>query len=373
MVEDGREPLVVPPTSEIVRSGLDGVRVWTETAGFRVAVVGAGPAGSAATSVLGRSGISVLLLEHGLPGKDKACGDALVPSAVACLTQHGIGTKELEVLDGFPFRGIDIRCKDQLLWRHPLDESMGWIVPRAVLDQTLRDAVAGSCTIVYGATVTDVLSASPDSWQVVLRQGTLTEAVRCDGVILATGAGNRLAQRWGVCGRPLLATSISSYASVPAPEHPFFEFTESCQPGYGWVFPMAPGQINIGVCDLAPRTRSLRKMVDVYFADRGVDNHHSLRGGGGPLWSGLGKTWHHPSALLSCGDCAGLVDPMSGEGITAALLSGEHAGLAMERYLRDDRNPRWLHEYSLWVRDHFAGRYLETATRRVWRSLCALS
>ena len=94
------------------------------------------------------------------------------------------------------------------------------------------------------------------------------------------------------------------------------------------------------------------------------------RGGWGPLWSDKSHDWHHPSGIVSCGDAAGLVDPLTGEGITAALISGEHAGRAVAHFLLENRNLLRLEEYSQWLKEHFARQYRSTPFRQDWSALC---
>lgn len=85
-------------------------------------------------------------------------------------------------------------------------------------------------------------------------------------------------------------------------------------------------------------------------------------GGIEPLWSGSGTKWHHPGGVVSCGDCAGLVDPTTGEGITAAFASGEMAAQAIAGYL-GDQGVMSLVNYSLRIRQVFSTKY--EADRRI--------
>src|SRR5271170_6782686 len=73
--------------------------------------MGAGPAGCAAALVLARHGILPLLVEKGLPGKDKACGDAWIPSAVEELRSLNTDKRELDS-NAHSFARIDGYCSD---------------------------------------------------------------------------------------------------------------------------------------------------------------------------------------------------------------------------------------------------------------------
>ena len=67
--------------------------------------------------------------------------------------------------------------------------------------------------------------------------------------------------------------------------------------------------------------------------------------------------------MVSCGDAAGLVDPISGEGLTAALVSGKRAGAAVASFLSGE--PGALDDYSRWVRDWAQARYAPSLENRV--------
>ncbi len=338
-----------------------------------VAIVGAGPAGCAAAIALGRAGIDALLLERGAPGKDKPCGDAFVPTAVTLLDVLGIDTACLAALGGVPFTRIDLYYQASCFLSQSAGDGIGWIVPRASLDQKLRDVAARCASICYHAGVTGITRDNGGRWKLTIRQETATSHIFCDTVILACGSGSALAGQWGISGEPILGASITGYGGREAVEAPIFEFTEAFQPGYGWVFPISADRVNIGVCALTPAAvKGLRRHAEAYPAQWGIEQSCRWRGGGEALWSGMGRTWHHDAGMISCGDAAGLVHPGSAEGITGALLSGMHAGEAMSMYLHDRRDARPLAEYSAWVGDHFGRAYERTPERRLWDGLCGL-
>jgi flavin-dependent dehydrogenase len=86
------------------------------------------------------------------------------------------------------------------------------------------------------------------------------------------------------------------------------------------------------------------------------------------MWSNQGTRWHLSGGLVSCGDAAGLVDPLTGEGIAPAMESGIAAANAIDAYLasRDDHQ---LAAYSRWVLSTYQSRYAATPVRRMWQYL----
>ena len=339
----------------------------------RVAVVGGGPAGCAAAMTLRHADIDVCLFERGQPGKDKACGDALLPSALEMLEHCGIAGEDLGAIGGVPFERIDLWTRDARFWDLRTGVRCGYMIPRAALDQLLRDRAARSASIHYGAAVTDLACEHDRSWSVRYQQMNAVKSLRCDAVIIATGAQNLLAKKLGISGEPIETASITTYAANLQLEAPIFQFTGTCQPGYGWMFPISTRQVNLGVCALlSDRLRGLRRVAEGYLSERGLAQVGGWRGGGEPLWSGKGRVWHHQAGVVSCGDAAGIIDPLSGEGITAALTSGKQAGQALIEYLLHGNMTVHLETYSEWIREHFQQTYQASEVRRIWGSLCGL-
>jgi flavin-dependent dehydrogenase len=188
----------------------------------------------------------------------------------------------------------------------------------------------------------------------------------CHAVILATGAANHLSQAWDIAGEPIMGASLSLYAQGAPLAGLEFRFADNLKPGYAWAFPMVTG-LNIGVCALGPTSAATLRARAAIFAQGWSAANATWRGGGHALWSGNGTTWHHPAGVVSCGDAAGLTDPHSAEGITAALKSGAAAGAAIARFLKR-RSARALASYSAWVKAFGTDRYQRlSAELLLWR------
>jgi flavin-dependent dehydrogenase len=304
-----------------------------------------------------------LLVEKGPPGKDKACGDAWIAPAVEELRSLDTGKRELGS-NWRSFSRIDGHCAKRKVWSHDLAPLEGVIAPRAIVDQLLRDRVsAAGCPIWYGAKATD-LRVRGRQIELTIRCGADRLTVAPSAVVLASGSGCRVARQAGLDGEPVLGASISAYlptdGSLAAPTFLFGEPS----PGYAWVFPTGPKSSNAGVCALSKSGASaLRAQMNALLARLGASGAVSLRGGLGALWSGKGTAWSHEAGVVSCGDAAGLVDPISGEGLTAALVSGKRAGAAVASFLSGE--PSALADYSRWIRDWGQARYTPSIENRV--------
>lgn len=330
-----------------------------------IAVIGAGPAGCSAAITLASKGHDVHLFERGSPGKDKPCGDAFLPDAINELGDLGIPNDLLPKFGGKPFTRFDLRDDRQILWNIQLNPHEGWVVRREAIDQALRDVAAQTVKIRYQTTVRQI------NWEEGLwRLNVDGPTPPYDAVVLATGATDPLSKVFGLSGKPLIGASVSAYGKSDEFEAPMFQFASHGGVGYGWVFPLSDGLVNVGICAIESGQKRIRSELRDYMRRWSIDPCSQIRGGVGPYWSSQGKTWHDNRGMISCGDAAGLVDPLTGEGITAALQSGKAAGEAVSDWLLDGRSPSTLNIYSKWVLTTLRVRYGATSARRSWNYLC---
>src|SRR5438046_951596 len=111
----------------------------------RVAIIGGGPAGCLAALRCSQFGLRVVLFEAGDRHRDKPCGDALLSRAVTYVRKFGLTENDFRRLGGRPFEGIDLVLTAD---GAPLQlDSGGWIIPRASLDQALRDVISETCDV----------------------------------------------------------------------------------------------------------------------------------------------------------------------------------------------------------------------------------
>ncbi len=329
----------------------------------RVAIIGAGPAGCAAAISAARAGETVDLFERGNAGKDKPCGDALLPGAVHELRQLGI-PPEAMADEACSFDRVALWNEDRQIWTLPLGTRRGLVARRATVDQALRDRARMAVQIHYQSRVRRV-DWTGSHWLVTFGE----TSVAYDAVVLATGATNAIARQFRVDGQPTISASVSCYARRPGIVAPLFQFAPLSLNGYAWVFPLADDWVNIGVCAIDLAETSLQARATDLLSRWQVTEPGPMRGGAGPLWSDQGTSWHDQRGLLACGDAAGLVDPLTGEGIGPALESGRIAGTAIAAFLHAGGDAEPLEAYSIWVKRTFHQRYALNASRRIWAYL----
>ncbi|MFN8227573.1 MAG: NAD(P)/FAD-dependent oxidoreductase [Mycobacterium sp.] len=341
-----------------------------QTSTVDLAVVGAGPAGSAAAAWAARRGRDVLLIDSTTFPRDKTCGDGLTPRAVAELQLLGLGPWLDEHIrhDGLRMSGFgaDIEVR----WPGPSFPAAGSAAPRTELDDRIRrvaeDAGARMC---LGSKAVDTEhDSSGRVTAVVLADGSV---VRCRTLIVADGArstlGRRLGRQWhqetvyGVAARGYLASPRASEPWISS-DLELRSVDGEVLPGYGWIFPLGNGEVNIGVGALATAKRpadvALKPLIRHYTdlkrdawgfegAPRAVAS--ALLPMGGAVSGVAGPNW------MLIGDAAGCVNPLNGEGIDYGLESGR---LAVELLDRRDLTTVW----PTVLQDHY-GRCFSVARR----------
>jgi flavin-dependent dehydrogenase len=334
-----------------------------------VIVVGAGPAGVAAADAVIARGLPCEVLEARQPGKDKPCGDAFVAAAMKQLAPFDFTEVDFAGM-GRRFAGIDLRVDGDHILRLDDPDDAGWILPRRLIDQALRDRLPQAARISYGARVLEVVPAGEGIRVVWSAGGDLRVAVAA-GVVIANGAQSRLSRALAIDGAPVQGMSISAYVNLRIDE-PWFDFSDAAPLGYSWGFPVGATTANVGVCRLGPGTRRDLELgmqqLEVRLPGKAP---LSWRGGGGPMYSGKFSFRHDARGVVSCGDAAGTVDPLTGEGITAALTTGRAAGDALARFLHGERTA--LDAYSHETASSLNRIYDTHSSRALWPLLAEVT
>ena len=294
-----------------------------------VIVVGGGPAGSTAARGIAATGASVLLLERAKFPRDKPCGGGvtvrgarILPFSIEPVVEDVVTAARMRVRER---REITRDAKGPLTF----------MTQRRRLDAFLvEQAQAVGAEFRDGQAVTDVLRLGDGTYEVRTKDGTHHARV----VIGADGAngivGNRLGYESAGESAIALEGNIAFPAGVPAEFRSKVTLNFGHVPGgYGWVFPKGD-HVNVGVGGwkhaAGPILRpALQRLCRTYGLD--FDSVSNLRGHHLPMQRHGMTVAASGSAVV--GDAAGLVDPLSGEGITAALLSGTAVAPVVRDYL----------------------------------------
>jgi geranylgeranyl reductase family protein len=362
-------PAVEPARGEPILEG-NGPRTDVD-----VLVVGSGPAGSAAAHHLARHGVDVLCVDKSTFPREKVCGDGLTPRGVRALQHLGVDPTEpgFVRIDGLRVYGPTVSL--DLPW--PRLESLpdfGVVRTRHDLDHLLvQRAVKAGARLWERAEALGPLV--DDGWVVgarVRREDGEPETVRARYVLAADGAASRFAQKAGVrrvADRPLGVAARRYYRS-PREQGTWFESwfdlweNGVILPGYGWIFPVGDGILNVGAGLLNTtsffKEISPRKMLDVFVRslpqEWGIGEDNAAGEVlSGPLPMGMNRRPLALPGLLLLGDAGGVVNPFTGEGIAYAIESAEVAAELVHAALATGR-PGLAHAYPIELRRRY-GRY----------------
>jgi geranylgeranyl reductase family protein len=302
-------------------------------------VVGAGPAGSAAAAWAARAGWDTLLVDAAVFPRDKTCGDGLTPRAIGELQRLGLEDwlRAHTVNQGLRAHGFGQTLL--LPWPGGSLPDWGSAVARTELDDHLRTtAIKAGARGLDGARAVDVRWSGGRVSAVVLRTADGDVEVACDRLVVADGVrsplGKRLGREWhrdtvyAVAGRSYVDSAMSDDPWISSHLELRDEQDEILS-GYGWVFPLGNGSVNLGAGTLATAKRpaevAIKPLMQVY-ADTIADDFKlsgelraptsALLPMGGAVTNVAGSNW----ALI--GDAAACVNPLNGEGIDYGLESG---------------------------------------------------
>ena len=334
---------------------------------FDAVVVGAGPAGSVAALVLARGGARVALADKAVFPRDKACGDLIGPRGVQVLEDLDIRVPDAGHGSDLLAVGPSGRRSRLPAFTGRTYPGHGIVVPRVAFDNALREAALAAGAVGVRARVTEVERDSAGTARAVVASDG--RRLAADVIIGADGALSPVARLAGMLdpATALWGFAIRAYlpGEVPLPLLVLLEARPwQIYPGYGWLFPGADGQANVGIGvgmggnrypvplrdDLARFCTLLRERGDLR---QGAD-YGPVTGG----WLRMGGTGTPPAAgnVLLVGDAAGLINPLQGEGIAPAMIS---ARLAAEAVLADPRRAGTAYPQAL---EGAFGRYLPGAS-----------
>ena len=363
-----------------------------------VLVIGGGPSGAACAYWLAEAGHDVLLLEKKRYPREKTCGDGLTPRSVRQLYDLGLAD---ELVKHHRFEGLRSHAFGRTLelkWPHH-DEfpDHGYVVTRKDLDHmvALRAEKAGATVwqaseavepivergLVRGAMVTrrDGADAEPGAEPQPPKAGraATTTAVKARYVVVADGANSRFGRSLGTSRNRAypLGMAIRGYYTSPRHDEPWIESwldihdkAGNTLPGYGWIFPVGDGRINVGIGLLSTfnqwkavnTTHLMAAFVEYAPGSWGMRPETSCgppTGGRLPMALSVGP--HAGPTYLVIGDAGGAINPFNGEGIAYAYETGRMAAGAIHQALAtSDGMALQAFESDLWAT---YGLYYKTA------------
>ncbi|RSZ55618.1 geranylgeranyl reductase family protein [Massilia atriviolacea] len=308
-----------------------------------VIVAGAGPAGAAAAAHLADAGFAVLLIDHQQFPRDKVCGDFVGPAAL--LELHRLG---MAALPGYRQTNIiheaALYLNGRHLITHPIPRVAGMpahgrVIARKALDQWILDRARAAGARVLENTRVQGFASDAGGVSVTVKGPAGRATLRAQALIGADGSSSvvaRLLRGHAVPDRNRIVAMRCYMDGLPDTGNRCdLYFSDATFPGYYWLFPTGPNAANVGigmVRETLPRNEEhlRQRMLQLLTSDpalRARLGNAQLRGPvtGWPLTTYDAALPCVGRRVLLAGDAAGLINPLNGEGIQYAMLSGRWA------------------------------------------------
>lgn len=323
---------------------------------YDVAVIGAGPSGAWAATRLAHRGARVALVDSSHP-REKPCGGGVTGRALA-LIAGAIPRDRLPAVVIRSARFVDSAAASEAVVPLALDDDALIVASRAEFDGLVYQAAAEAGAHLVRSRVAHINRIGSGFHLDTADGQSLTAAT----VVAADGA-NSLARRTLATAfrRDQLSIATGFFAHGVTSDEIVIEMMTD-PPGYIWSFPR-PDHLAIGVCaqaDAGVRAEALRAIVLRWIEQTGIAKGAELHAYSWPIPTLASRDFRALDVAgpgwLAIGDAAGLVDPITREGIFFALQSAAFAAEA----LATARDPSRL--YTTRVRDEI-GSELERAAR----------
>jgi geranylgeranyl reductase family protein len=326
---------------------------------YDVVVAGGGPGGSSVAYYLARQGVRVLVMDKCTFPREKICGDGVAPRAVRNLYRMGLQERldgNFNKFHGFRFAGAGKSVVQTLIPATPRFPDYGYIIKRFDLDKILIDyARENGAEVWEDCRVKEPLVEGGRVVGVRALRGSEEIEVTAPVVVGADGPHSVLGRKMGLLVNDphFLGISMRQYFEGVEDIGDYLEVypEHAISPGSGWVFPLnREGLANVGVGAMLFHIQRNEIDLHKFFETLIHDTPHvapklknakpvsPLRGA--LLRVGLGGSKVECPGMLLIGDAASMTNPVSGEGITYALETGEMAA----RHILDSRmNGRGFH------------------------------
>jgi geranylgeranyl reductase family protein len=327
---------------------------------YDVVIVGAGPSGSTAAKNLAENGKKVLIIDKQKFPRDKPCGGA-IPTRV--MKQFPYVEEFIDSISyGSYTHSSSLKYTLKFVREKPL---LATVIRKDFDDGLVKLAVNAGAMFLNSKTVKDVITQK-DKAVLILDDKEKIEAkivLGCDGMRSIVAEKTNLCKKMDdicICvvqEQPMSTQQLQKYFTDKKIVHLFIK-TQGIA-GYGWIFPkkkhinIGMGQFESAVDSSKPRPNlkeSYKKYIKLLKEKKMLPKDfpiENVKGGTLPVFP-LKKTYS--DRVLICGDAAGFINSITGEGIYYAMASGEMAAnVALESLDSDDMSSEFLSKYQdLW-------------------------
>jgi geranylgeranyl reductase family protein len=305
-----------------------------------VVVVGAGPAGATAATLLARAGRSVVMIDKAVFPRDKCCGDGLTTLALRELESLGLQPAMVpswKTVDAAWLRSPSGR---EVCLPLPSDGIFAATTPRRELDAALVGLAIDAGADVHQGHALDAIRPGPSEVSVdVAGLGTICAryVVAADGMWSPTRKALGVGES-GYLGEWHAFRQYARNVTGPAAERLIVWFEPDLLPGYMWSFPLPGGRVNVGFGVQRDGVRRVRDMkqewddllrrphvVEALGEGFELEDRHTAW----PIPAGIDRATLTAGRVCFVGDAAMATDTMTGEGIGQAVLTGRLAAEAI--------------------------------------------
>jgi geranylgeranyl reductase family protein len=355
---------------------------------FDVVIVGAGPSGSACAYWLSQAGWSVCLIEKKTFPREKTCGDGLTPRSVHQIIEMGLEPVVAQHAHKFQgLRSFGFGASLEMKWpEHPIFPNYGYTITRYNLDGLIaQSAVEHGATLLSGVEALDLIEPEPSidalsgaKGVIVKEKATgVTAEIRGRYLVVGDGQNSRVGRALGTTRNREwpMGMALRGYYTSDRHDEPWIDSHLDIRdtkgdvvPGYGWIFPLGDGRVNVGVGLLSTggawkgvNTTRLQEYFVAQVAEDWGLSEETCEGPatGGRLPMGLAVGPRVGPNTLTIGDATGTVNPFNGEGIAYGYESGRLAAGALgEALLAEDASALALYDERM---DEAYGDYYKVA------------
>ena len=309
---------------------------------FDAIVVGGGPAGSIASMYLKRAGKDVLLIDKAKFPRDKICGDAQGRKLARIMKELGI-YDDYKLLPGQPIYGLRLSSPNGIQIDMDLIDratgTPGYIIRRIDIDNFLfRKAQSFGVEAWEETELLDIAFEGGNIRELLVKRQGKETRLKARLYIAADGANSVFARKLGLKNPPehFIVALRAYYKNVEGMKDLIeIHLLKDLLPGYFWIFPLPNKEANVGLgMVISEKNKRGVNLVDELKKAVAENPLFTERFKEAQLVDGI-KAWnlplasyrrkcHGPNYLLT-GDAAGLIDPLSGEGVGTASISARLA------------------------------------------------
>jgi len=301
-----------------------------------VGIVGAGPAGCAAATILAKKGFNVTIFEKEKIPRYKACGGGVALRCEKSLMSLGINIEEVSLQK---YKGFIISYEELEAKAH-LDDSIGWGVYREDFDYLLAQNA-----VYNGANIRNIRVNGIKEMNNKISLSTECGIKKIDILLGADGIKSTIRDNLNIFydNNKLGFCLVSEVKEETSRINSFDDLLQLdfsyLKKGFCWAFPKKEGNtINVGIGgylnSIRNNDRSLKEMLINFVRTHNISDDFKQFHGALLPFGGTVDCFGKGNALL-LGDAAGLASPLTGEGVPYALESGIIAANSVLKYFEN--------------------------------------